>query len=53
MARTPGVGVVRRYEVDVALGVEAAVAAMDEAALAEADNAEAASVALVRLKPSG
>lgn len=50
MSRTPGVGVVRRYTVDVELG-----GAVDLAAswLEEAEEAAAASVALVILKPSG
>lgn len=49
MFRTPGVGVVRRYSVDVGDGSLVLLASC----LDEADEAEEASVALVSSNPSG
>src|SRR3569833_1853120 len=51
MSRAPGVGVVIKK--DVVLELVAAGAAAEVACAAETDEADDASVALVRLKPSG
>lgn len=50
MFRTPGVGVVRKYEVVVA---DSELVSVADACARLAAEAEAAAVALVRSKPSG